>query len=1151
MNYKQEYLTGFNFNPKVNMYKIYTTIYTLCIARSKQCRKAFNLRFFPFVRRKFLVRTHLTFLIILLSLVHVFAFSYTQELSYRADRPSADRLFSEIRKQTGYTVLYSGISMNDIKFSDINFKNTSLIDVLDYLSESQGWSYEIEEKTIIIKKRKAPRLNTVSTSIKTQEPVQGIVRDTLGNVIQGATIRVIGQENLEASSNADGFFSIPAPEGSTLLVSMIGFLSQEIEVGTKKSIEIELESTSLDVEEVVVLGFGQTQKKIAQTGSTASISNKELMQSPVSNITNALAGRLPGLITIQRSGEPGRDKSDLYIRGVATLNSAAPLVTIDGVQKEYSAITTLDPNEIENITILKDASATALYGVKGANGVIIVTTRRGKVGKPSISVRSQTAIQTPTRIPRFLDSYGFATLYNEAYANDNPDSGTIPYSEEALEAYKNNTDPLLYPNVDWAKEVLTNSLSSQTNFNMTGGSEKARYFVNMGYMHQDGLYKTEPNDLYNNNFEMKRYNFRSNVDLDFDEDLSLALNLYGAIEDRNYPNVSAANMFGAYISRIPPNAFPVRYPTGFWGLHPTGYSNPLHRINSTGFTQEFNSSLSGMATLTRKLDFITDGLSIKGNFSFDGYFKNNFTRRMDQRLAVYNGSGDYDDPTNYVYRGQDIPLSAPTSTYGQNRDVWLDLSFNYQRTFDEHTFGGLLLANRQQKILGGQIPFVSQGLVSRITYDYRNEIFAEFNAGYNGTDNFAKKNRYGFFPALSMGWVVLKDKPVINLLKVRGSSGITGNDQLTVSDRRWLFIEEFLDGSGYSFGETLTNIPGISEGPLANPLVTWETAWRSNIGLELNLFNSKLFSSTIDFFYEKRDDMLVLPQSIPYMSGVPSSNLPPANFGKTENKGFEVEISHSNNIDEINYFVNVNTSFARNKILEMDEETQIYPNLFRTGQRIGQEFGLKAIGFFESEEDIINSRKQTFGRVIPGDLKYYDTNGDGIIDNNDIMPIGKSTIPEIMFGFSGGASYKGFDISFLLQGAAGFTYTRQLETAYEFYNGGKVMEIHLGRWTPETAHTATYPVLHSEFSDNNHRKSSFFVRKGDYLRLKNMEIGYTFRNINLFDKKHLNDIRLYANGMNLFTWDKTEGDFDPESPGGRYWTYPQVQIFNFGISTNF
>lgn len=1132
------------------MYKIYATISRRWLAIWHKVAASMP-RYEKGIKNKqqLIMRINFVSFFVLLSFVHVFATSHAQSISYKASSTTAERFFSEIRKQTGYTVFYTGLALKGVQLKNLEFQGAPLRKVLDHISQEKGWKYEIADKTIILSRHTtSPR--SMRPAQESQNIVNGVVRDTLGNTIAGATIRVVGHTGSGVSSGAEGVFTIEAAAGALLHVSMLGYISQEVAVPANRQLEVILQSDFLGIEDIVVLGFGQTQRKIAQTGSTASISNKELMQSPVSNITNALAGRLPGLIAIQRSGEPGRDKSDLYIRGVATLNSAAPLVTIDGVQKEYSAITTLDPNEIENITILKDASATALYGVKGANGVIIVTTKRGTEGKATISARSQTAIQSPTRIPEFLDSYGFATLYNEAYLNDNP-NGILPYDEEALEAYRTGSDPLKYPNVDWAEELLTSSLSSQTNFSLSGGSSKARYFVNMGYMYQDGIYKTEPNDLYNNNFELKRYNFRSNVDIDFDQDLSLALNLYGAIEDRNYPRVSAGNMFGSLISRIPPNAFPIRYPTGFWGLHPTGYSSPHAAINSSGFTQEFNSSLSGMASLTRKLDFITEGLSVKGNFSFDGYFRNNFSRSMNVRKAVYLGTGDYNDPTNYTYRDQDVPLSAPTASYGQNRDTWLDLSFNYNRSFGKHNFIGLLLANRQQKILGGQIPFVSQGLVGRIAYNYQNELFAEFNAGYSGTDNFAKEHRYGFFPAISLGWVAIQNNPIIHLLKFRASHGLSGNDQLTVTNRRWLFIEEFQPGDGYSFGETLSNIPGITEGPLANPLVSWETAYRSNVGIEMNLFGTRLLNTTIDLFYEKREDMLVLPQSIPYMSGVPTNNLPPANFGKTENKGFEVELKHAHRIGEVNYFVNLNTSFARNKILEMDEETREYPNLFRTGQRIGQEFGLKAIGFFESREDIINSRQQTFGRVIPGDLKYYDVNGDGVIDNNDIMPIGKSTIPEMMYGLSGGIDYQGFDLSFLFQGASGFTYTRELETAYEFYNGGKVMKSHLGRWTPETASTATYPVLHSNFNDNNHRKSSFFVRPGDYLRLKNVELGYTFRNVNLFDRKQLNNIRIYANGMNLFTWDKTEGDFDPESPGGRYWTYPQVQVFNFGVSTNF
>lgn len=1092
----------------------------------------------------------LTIILMTAFFIQVSGNTYGQTVNFEKENATLKEVFTQIRKQTGYHVLVDAKTLKNTKPVSLSLKNEPLRSALNKSFANQSITYTIEDQTIVVR---AVLVKSTSKPTVRQQNIAGHVTDTAGIPLQGVTVQLKDQANTGTTTDSNGNFNLSVPDlqNTVLVFSYVGFLSQEIAVNNRNTIQVILEEEEAELSQVVILGFGQTQKKIAQTGSTASISNKELMQSPVSNITNALAGRLPGLITVQRSGEPGRDKSDLYIRGIATLNSTAPLVTIDGVQKDYSAITTLDPNEIENITILKDASATALYGVKGANGVVIVTTKRGKVGKPVINVRTQTAIQSPTRMPEFLGSYDFATLYNEAYLNDNPNGTQLPYSEEALEAYRTGSDPLKYPDVDWIDEVLENSLSSQTNLSLSGGGKTARYFVNMGYMYQDGLYKTERKELYNPKFELKRYNFRSNVDIDFDKDFSVGLNLYGSIENRNYPDVSASSMFGGLLSRIPPNAFPIRYPTGFWGIHATGYGNPLARINDSGFTEEFNSSLSGMATANRKLDFITKGLSVKASFSFDGYFKNNFARRMNVRKAVYNGIGDYDDPTNYTYRDQDIPLGAPSSTFNQNRDTWFDISLNYNNTFDKHAVTGLLLANRQHQVRGGSIPYVSQGLVGRIAYAYDNRYFAEFNAGYNGTDNFAKEQRYGFFPAVSAGWVAVQDHSIVKFLKFRGSYGLTGNDQLTVTNRRWLFIEEFQDGPGYSFGEQLSNLNGITEGPLANPLITWETAQRSNFGFELKLLRNNLLDITADIFYEKRKDMLVLPQSIPYMSGIPTNNLPPANFGQTENKGFELEISHRESVGEFNYFVNANTSFARNKILEMDEENQAYPNLFRTGHPIGQEFGLIAIGFFENNEDIINSREQTFGRVIPGDLKYYDVNGDGIINNNDVAPIGRSPIPEIMYGLSGGFNYKNFDFSFLFQGAGNFTYVRELETAYEFYNGGKVMESHLGRWTPETAATATYPVLHSDFNDNNHRKSSFFLRKGDYLRLKNLEFGYTFRGLKISKTHGISSLRLYANGMNLLTWDSTEGDFDPEAPSGRYWTYPQVRVFNFGLSANF
>lgn len=903
--------------------------------------------------------------------------------------------------------------------------------------------------------------------------------------------------------------------------------------------------------EVVVLGFGQSQKKIAQTGAVVSIGTKEIKQSPVSNIANALAGRLPGLIAIQRSGEPGADVPELYIRGIATMNSAAPLITIDGVQKEAKAISLLDPNEVESITILKDASATALYGVKGANGVIIIKTRRGKEGAPSANASLQTSVQKATRLPQYLNSYWYATLANEAYKNDNPNGTLIPYSDADLQAYLTGSDPYGHPNVDWLNAMLQPAKMTRADFNVSGGSKTARYFVNVGYTDQKGLYKAEKNPKYDPNIDYKRYNFRSNIDFDFDQDFSMGLSLFGSIENKNAPNVTTYNLFD-YLLKDPPNTFPIKYPTGFYGG--TSLSNPFYMVDKSGYIQSFNSSLSGMLTATRKLDFITKGLYLKGNYSFDGYFVNNMTRTRSERTATYNGSGSLRDTANYTYTGTDAPLSAPSSSYDQNRDVWMDLSVNYERTFGDHTVTGLLLANRTQSVLSGQIPFVSQGLVARVTYSYRNKYFAELNAGYNGTDNFAPGNRYGLFPAVSAGWVLSKEKflvhnRVIDFLKLRGSYGITGNDQIN-GGRRWLFISQYQAGTGYSYGDPLTSVAGVTEGPAANPNVTWEKAHKADIGIEMKMLHD-LFGMTVDLFHERRTDILLTRGTVPASLGVAAANLPPANMGIMVNKGFEAELTHRNRIGKLTYFVKANASYARNKVIFMDEVSYPYDYLRQTGKPWGQIFGLTSLGFFKDQDEINKSPRQ-FGAVIPGDLKYKDLNHDGVIDANDAGPIGRTYTPEILFGLSGGVNWKNFDLSVLFQGASNYNVVFDHEGAWEFYNGAKVMVQHLGRWTPATAGTATYPVLHYGQNANNHQTSTFWMKDASYIRLKNVEFGYTFKNVRLSRSTHLSAFRLFVSGENLITWDRMGNQsFDPEAPAGKGFYYPQVKVYNVGVSTDF
>lgn len=1110
----------------------------------------------------------------------VLAYAQNQALPDRAPTVKLVEALQKLKIHYGVDILYADHVVRNrvVQVKEINF-NTSLEKNLNNIlpplglqySQQKGGSYVIS--TIKEEKRKtrteaaiAPvtHFSQIKTDGKKEEvtipvasaaiTVKGKVLDEKGEVLPGVSVILQGTQR-GTITEVDGSFTLEVPDQNAVLIfSFVGYEKKEFQVGNANNLSISLVPEFKGLGEVVVLGFGQTQKKIAQTGSVASISTKDLKQSPVANVTNALAGRLPGLTAIQTSGEPGNDRSQLLIRGRATFNGSDPLITIDGVQKDYSAIGLLDPNEIENIAILKDASATALYGVKGANGVIIITTRRGKEGKAVISATVQTAVQTTTRLPKFLDSYNYATLANEAFRNDNP-TGSLPYSAEALEAYRTGSDPYKYPNVDWLKEMMQPAMQTQANLNISGGTKQVRYFVNVGYTDQGGIYKTESNSKYNPKAEFKRYNFRSNIDVDYNKDFSIALNLYGAIENKKDPRISVPDLFWTLL-QIPPNAFPVKYPTGYYGSNGL-FINPARFLNRSGIRESYNSSLSGMLSLTHKLNFITEGLSVKGNYSFDGYFRNSFNRVEEVQVAMYRGSGDYLDAANYTYLGVDSPLSAPSSSYTQNRDIWMDLSLNYNRTFGKHEVTGLLLGNRTQKVIGNEIPYVSQGLVGRITYNFSNRYFAEFNAGYNGTDNFSADKRYGFFPAVSAGWVLseesfLKGNTVLTFLKARGSYGLTGNDQLP--GRRWLFSSEYIRSgtSGYYYGDQLYGMEGVYEGPMANPAVTWEKAKKANAGIEASFFN-ELLSVNFDVFSEKRNDILITRGSVPALIGVTGSNLPPANMGKVENKGFEVELNHRHRVGEVSYFVRGNLSHAKNKLLYMDEENRQYSYQYQTGHPLGQFFGLTALGFFKDETDIKLSPTQLYGRVIPGDLKYKDLNGDGVIDQNDEGPIGKSNIPELFFGISGGINWRNFDCSFLLQGAGSSSRLVVGGVSWEFYEGGKVRDEHLNRWTPETAETATWPALHYGGNGNNHRVSSFYMDNNSYMRLKNLELGYTFKNIKVTKSASIGAVRIYTNGMNLYTWTKARPLLDPE-----YWNansngtaYPPQRLFNFGASVNF
>ncbi|SDC59305.1 TonB-linked outer membrane protein, SusC/RagA family [Niabella drilacis] len=1094
--------------------------------------------------KRLLLIMKLTTFFLLCVLLQAAASGHSQNVTLSLKSAPIEKAFREIGRQTGYRFVYFKEQLENLPPVTLAVKNKPLTDVLQELFLRRPLSYTVTGNYISIKK--TPVIQTALEPLPIE--VRGVVTDSAGTPLAGATVALAGSSRAVKTNN-QGAFLIEADPGSLLVITYIGFQEERIKAPEDGSLTVVLQrAPDPGMNEVVVLGFGQTQKRELQTGATASVSSKELKQSPAANLTNALAGRLPGLISLQRGGEPGNDAAMLFIRGRATTNGQDPLLTIDGVQKDYSAITLLDVNEIENITILKDASATALYGVKGANGVIIVTTKRGVNGTPRITMSMERATQKPVKVPRFLDSYDYALLANEAWHNDNP-NGTPIYNEAALNHYKTGDDPLLYPSVDWLREIMKPGLQDRVNFNVSGGSDKVRYFVNAGYLNQKGVYKAVKNDLYDPNAAFKRYNFRSNIDINFDEDFSIGLSLFGAIEDKRNPNFTDADIFWTLL-QVPPNYGPVKWPTGYYSKGNDVF-NPLWLLNESGYTQAFNSSLSGLFSLERKLDFITKGLSFKGHYSFDGYFKNSLVRRASRQIATYVG-GPLDSLTSYNYSQVDLPLQAPASTYSQNRDVWIDLSLNYHRTFGDHDVTGLLLANRTQHIVANQVPFVSQGMVARLAYNYKMKYLLEMNGAYNGTDNFAPDNRYGFFPSVSAGYVISKEPfwesvGPITFLKLRGSYGMVGNDQ--IAGRRWPFISEFAAAAGYPFGTTLSNaIAGTAEGAMANPDVSWEKSTKADIGIEMNLWGT-LFSVKADYFNEKRTDILITRNTVPGIIGASGGQLPTVNWGRINNHGFEVELNHQNRIGAVSYFVNSNLSKVRNKVLFIDEAANLIPWQQATGRQLGMLWGLTSLGFFQNQEEIDNSPKQ-FGTVIPGDIKYKDMNGDGVIDGNDEGYVLGSNVPEVFYGISAGISWKNLDFSILFQGAGNVYRNLQGTGIWEFFQGGKVADIHQGRWTPETAATATYPALHYGTNANNFRGSTFFMDNSSYLRLKNVELGYTFRNVRLQNGTGFNTLRLYANAINLYTWTKARM-FDPENYSGYGAVYPPTRAVNFGLSVSF
>jgi len=1002
--------------------------------------------------------------------------------------------------------------------------------------------------------------------------VKGTVIDEKGEPVIGVAIIEKSNKSNGTISDLNGDFSLQVSStSSTLLFTYVGYKPKEYPVNKLPS-KITMVEDLQNLEEVVVIGYG-TQKKETVTGAVASVSGKELAKVPVANVSNALAGRLSGVTFIQRGGEPGYDQSSIKIRGMGTMNDSSPLIIVDGVER--SSMEGIDMNEIESVNVLKDAAMTAVYGIRGANGVIILTTKVGTESKPTVNLSINTSIQTPTVMPKFLNSYDYAVLKNEGYLNDNPRGKPI-FSVTDLQKFKDGSDPIFYPNAERYKSLVKDiSFMEQINANVRGGTKLVRYFVSLGYLNQNGQYDvSELKSLhlgFDPNPNYQRYNLRSNFDIQMTKDFSASIKLGNQIGKEHFPGTSAYNVFFGLLQNPP-----MISPGVVNGKLITGYINdPLSGVGGRGISSASILGRSGYAenltntfnmNVALKYDLgnlITKGLSIRAMYAYDHYYKKRENRP--KAIDTYSILRDPDTGENrFIQTGYEGAFGYSGGT-DVNRAEYFETALEYNRTFNEvHKIGGLFLYN-QRKVydpsLTYSVPTGMQGVVGRATYSYANRYLGEVSLGYNGSENFPKNKRYGFFPAISIGWVLSEESffpknDYVNYIKFRGSYGETGNDKLG-SNRFLYLLGAYEYGSGsYMFGTTgldKQKYTSAWEGKLGNPDVTWERAIKCNYGIDLYLFKNKL-SINVDYFTERRNDILINRQTIPAFTGITS--LPAANIGRVKNHGYEIDFKWRDKIQNVEYWFGGNFSYARNKVLYKEEAMKEYPWMMQTGFPIGQQYAYKTEGLYNYKEDVYNRPFYSFygNKVQQGDIKYIDINGDGIIDSKDVVPVGYSEYPEVNFGINMGLSWKNFDLSILLQGCGNSMVFQTGEIGFAFFNDWSMtLEEHKNRWTQErfdNGEKITMPRLSNMGNSSpNSESSDFWLHNARYLRLKNIEIGYTIPQ-SMLKKIYLKSLRVYANGNNLFTWTPLK-NYDPETASGRGFIYPQMAVFNLGLNLTF
>lgn len=994
--------------------------------------------------------------------------------------------------------------------------------------------------------------------------ISGTVTDEKGAPMPGVSVVVKGS-TVGVPTSVNGSYSLHVNDGAQILVfSFIGYLKTEANIAGRSKIDVQLspDTRSTNLNEVVVVGYG-TQKKATLTGSVATVKGEELARSPQPNLSNSLAGRVPGLVASNTSGEPGYDGSSLLVRGRGTNGDNSPLIVIDGVANRLGGLERIDPNDVESFSVLKDASA-AIYGAQAANGVILITTKKGKMGAPTLTYSYNQGFMQPSNLPKLADAPTFATLQNEIAYYRNPTGGLNQvYSTDDITKFGNGSDPLNYPNTNWEKEVLKSvALQDKQSLSIRGGTDAINYYVSLGNQYQDGLYK-------NGATKYKQNNVLSNIGIKVNERLKLGVELAYRQENRNAPaGNSAATLFGLIYNQYP--IIPAFYPNGLPSPGDAGGQNPALMVNGDvigtlkSVTSVFNGTLNGSYQLPVR------GLSLDGFLAVDQSVNNSKTFQKPYLTYLYDKSSATYTP---VHGGQSTPqLSQSTETINL---ITTNLKLNYKHSFGPHTLSAFVAAEQSQtndqnfnayriNFLSTDLPELSQGgsaptdqgngggsyrtarqnYFGRLNYDYKEKYLLEVSLRDDGSTIFAPGHRFGLFPGVSAGWRMseeswMKNSKLFTDLKLRASYGKLGNDRVGAN--------QYLDNFGYSTGVFATgnqiNATGITYYLLANPNITWEVSKKYNAGLDATLF--KDLSVTLNVFKEERSNILAKRNaSIPGVTGIGNDQIPDENIGKVNNSGFEAEINYNKQINDFRFNVGGNITYAKNKVVYLDEAPNTLPYQKFTGLPMASDLYYQAIGIFKTQADI--DGYPHLSGTIPGDLKYQDYNNDGKIDASDRVRSNKSNVPEIVYGITAGASYKNFDMSILFAG-------QKNVVQYILPDAGTIANFPSSwadnRWSP-TNTDGTYPRADDRSGTYfANQRSTFWLRNTSFLRLKNVQLGYNFSQ-NLASKLKVHAIRLYVSGYNLLTFTSLK-DYDPEGQNETGYFYPQQKIYNIGANVTF